>query len=118
MTKEKIIEEFRDREFAGVAEGSWNRYNIAGYLKACEEIEPWLTQALTTLETETVKRAMEEIKTTIGEHNARILNEFQLQGTQDMPIIAYDESVCLIPAIEIATNETFSRLSTLISDKK
>lgn len=38
----------------------------------------------------------------IGKHNANILNEFQKQGTAEMPIIAYDERVCLIPAIEKA----------------
>jgi len=38
----------------------------------------------------------------IGKHNANILNEFQNQGTPDMPFIAYDERVCLIPAIEKA----------------
>ena len=35
----------------------------------------------------------------ISKHNAMILNEFQNQGKPDMPIIAYDERVCLIPAI-------------------
>lgn len=38
----------------------------------------------------------------IGKYNANILNEFQLQGKPDMPLIAYDERVCLIPAIEKA----------------
>ena len=47
----------------------------------------------------------------ISEHNARILNEFQLQGKPDMPFIAYDERICLIPAMEKATKETFSILS-------
>lgn len=35
----------------------------------------------------------------ISKHNAMILNEFQNQGTPQMPLIAYDERVCLIPAI-------------------
>lgn len=38
----------------------------------------------------------------IGKHNANILNQFQQQGTPDMPIIAYDERVCLVPAIKKA----------------
>ncbi len=38
----------------------------------------------------------------IGKHNANILNQFQQQGTPDMPIIAYDERVCLVPAIQKA----------------
>lgn len=41
-------------------------------------------------------------KEDIGRHNANILNEFQLQGTADIPMIAYDERVCLIPAIKKA----------------
>jgi len=35
----------------------------------------------------------------ISKYNACILNEFQKQGTSDMPFIAYDERVCLKPAI-------------------
>lgn len=38
----------------------------------------------------------------IGKYNASILNYFQQQGTKDMPFIAYDERVCLIPAIILA----------------
>jgi len=38
----------------------------------------------------------------ITKHNANILNEFQLQGTPEMPIIAYDERICLLPAIDKA----------------
>jgi len=38
----------------------------------------------------------------ICRYNAIILNEFQNQGTTDMPVIAYDEKVCLIPAIDYA----------------
>jgi len=41
-------------------------------------------------------------KEDIARYNADILNQFQLQGTADMPFIAYDERVCLIPAIEKA----------------
>lgn len=38
----------------------------------------------------------------IAKYNAEILNQFQQQGTAEMPMIAYDERVCLIPAIEKA----------------
>lgn len=53
----------------------------------------------------------QEIKELIGKHNARILNNFQSQGTPEMPIIAYDERVCLIPAIDISTKQTFNNLT-------
>lgn len=56
-----------------------------------------------------------EAEKIISEHNARILNEFQKQGTADMPLIAYDERVCLVPAIQIATKETKSSLTNLLS---
>lgn len=52
------------------------------------------------------KRIVDEI----AKHNARILNHFQLQGTPEMPMIAYDERVCLVPAIEAATKETLTNL--------
>jgi len=52
-----------------------------------------------------------KIEEVISKHNARILNEFQKQGTPDMPFIAYDERICLIPAMRIATDETLSLLS-------
>ncbi len=49
----------------------------------------------------------------IAKHNANILNQFQLQGTAEMPMIAYDERVCLIPAMEKAmellTNKLYKR---------
>ena len=41
-------------------------------------------------------------KEDIAKYNAEILNQFQQQGTAEMPMIAYDERVCLIPAIEKA----------------
>ncbi len=53
---------------------------------------------------------VEETKEIIEKHNARILNEFQAQGTASMPFIAYDERVCLIPAMTKATEETFALL--------
>jgi hypothetical protein len=64
-----------------------------------------------TLLHDTEIAAREEIEKMIGEHNARILNEFQLQGKPDMPMIAYDERVCLAPAIERATKDTLSSLT-------
>lgn len=69
---------------------------------------------LSFIESERISAAKDErerIKEIIGKHNARILNEFQHQGTPDMPFIAYDERVCLIPAITKATEETFSDLT-------
>lgn len=60
-----------------------------------------------------IDAAIEEIKDIISKHNARILNEFQLQGKPDMPMIAYDERVCLVPAMQKATEETLSALSAL-----
>lgn len=62
------------------------------------------------------------VKETIGriipQHNARILNEFQAQGKPDMPMIAYDVNVCLVPAIIKATKDTVeSELLSLIKDK-
>ena len=44
-------------------------------------------------------------------HNANILNEFQNQGTADMPFIAYDERVCLIPAIEKAEKMSYKQIT-------
>ena len=54
----------------------------------------WLSKIDTILE--------ERIKETIGKHNARILNHFQLFGE--------DERVALIPAITKATEETLPSL--------
>lgn len=51
-----------------------------------------------------------EIELILAKHNARILNSFQLQGNPNLPLIAYDERVCLIPAMEIATQETLEDL--------
>ena len=42
----------------------------------------------------------------IGRHNARILNQFQTEMKPDMPLIAYDERVALIPAITKIAEET------------
>lgn len=47
-------------------------------------------------------------KEDISKYNAEILNQFQLQGTADIPMIAYDERVCLIPAIEKAMKLTIN----------
>ena len=57
------------------------------------------------------QRVRKEMVEVLGKHNARILNYFQQQGTPDMPMIAYDERVCLIPAMNKATEETLSLLS-------
>jgi hypothetical protein len=55
----------------------------------------WLSKIDTILE--------ERVKETIGKHNARILNHFQLFGE--------DERVALIPAITKATEETLPSLN-------
>ena len=59
----------------------------------------------------------EMIEGIINGHNAEILNEFQLQGKPDMPMIAYDERVCLLPAMEIATKKTLSSLLSKLKQK-
>lgn len=64
------------------------------------------------------KEIVEWSKQLIGKHNARILNEFQKQGTTEMPFIAYDERVCLIPAITIAMEETDDDIITKLSEEK
>lgn len=63
-----------------------------------------------TVREEAQREVLEEVKEIISKHNARILNQFQQQGTPEMPIIAYDERVCLIPAMTKATEETLSLL--------
>lgn len=62
------------------------------------------------------KEIVEWSKELIGKHNARILNEFQKQGTAEMPLIAYDERICLIPAITIAMEETDADIITKLSE--
>jgi hypothetical protein len=64
------------------------------------------------------KEIVEWIKQLVGKHNARILNEFQKQGTADMPLIAYDERVCLIPAIALAMKETDDDIITKLSSEE
>lgn len=51
----------------------------------------------------------ESVESTIGKFNAEILNNFQKQGTPEMPLIAYDERVCLIPAM-VASSENNKKL--------
>ena len=63
---------------------------------------------------EEVEREAREI---VEKHNVRILNEFQLQGKPDMPMIAYDERVCLIPAMKKATEETLSSLASHLREE-
>jgi len=46
----------------------------------------------------------------IHKYNAQILNEFQNQGTPDMPFIAYDERICLKPAIIKAMESLTSKI--------
>ena len=77
------------------------------YSKMMEVFEQEIAQALA----EQKEADIEDFKKIIGKHNASILNQFQLQGTADMPMIAYDERVCLIPAIEKATSETIASIT-------
>lgn len=65
----------------------------------------------------TREATLTEVIGVLGEHNARILNEFQKQGTADMPFVAYDERVCLVPAMDIATKETLQRIEALKGEK-
>lgn len=98
---EVLVEEFRNLyvEIEEVMERS-----------VLDRYERWLRTALTTYGAKEYERGRKEVREIIGRHNARILNAFQLQGTIDMPMIAYDERVCLVPAIEIATKETLAAL--------
>lgn len=81
-------------------------------------IRAWIKSALTESLKEAFAVEKENEKKIIGEHNARILNEFQLQGTPNMPFIAYDERVCLLPAMEKATKETFKNIETEYENNK
>lgn len=83
--------------------------------KAFQEYGNYIRQQ--TLE-EAKREVLEEVKEIISKHNARILNEFQQQGTPDMPFIAYDERVCLIPAMTKATEETLSTIHTIMKLKE
>lgn len=66
----------------------------------------WALNKIKSLLSQSEQRVRKEMVEVLGKHNARILNYFQQQGTPDMPMIAYDERVCLIPAIKKATHET------------
>lgn len=77
-------------------------------------LQAWLS-FISNLLAEQRKKAVERV---IGKHNARILNHFQLQSTSDMPMIAYDERVCLIPAIKKATEETLATIHSHSKDEK
>lgn len=77
-------------------------------------LKPYIQQELSQQR----KEMVEWSKQLIGKHNARILNEFQKQGKKDMPFIAYDERICLIPAITIAMEETDADIITKLSEEK
>lgn len=80
------------------------------YLKASEftrELKSLVKSQIKSVE-DKVRGEMENV---ISKHNARILNEFQLKGKPALPFITYDERVCLIPAMEIATKETLKTIS-------
>lgn len=63
------------------------------------------------------QKHQEELEKVIGQHNARILNAFQLEMKPDMPMVCYDERISLIPAMEKATRETLQALTPTKSDK-
>lgn len=94
--EEELKQEFKE----------WCKSQGANYKMMDYAADYWLK-----IRREAIAERDEEIKKIIGKHNARILNEFQLQGKPDMPLIAYDERICLIPAIIKATEETLSHLT-------
>lgn len=74
------------------------------------KLETFLQSQLSTLLDEIEK----ENQKLIGRHNARILNQFQLEMKPDIPLVAYDERVALIPAIiKIAEETKEDNLSSL-----
>lgn len=95
-------------------------YDIDGYIEYVEfygeSFDIMMREALTSAIRAAEERKEGEWREILGKHNARILNEFQKQGKPDMPFIAHDERICLIPAIEIATKETLSELLPLPPD--
>jgi len=81
--------------------------------EAEEHVRRFLTTSIHQAIAEDRERIMKQTREIISKHNANILNEFQLQGTPDMPLIAYNERVCLIPAMEKANVKLDDLLSSL-----
>lgn len=79
-------------------------------IEVFDELIAELTKIVHLREQQAITSERERTEKLISEHNTRILNAFQLQGNSEMPIIAYDERICLIPAIKIATKETLYSL--------
>ena len=111
----KMFEEKFEPRFIDIArmadEGNDRGYGH-GLARLQIEIKSFLTSrhlALTTL-------LVERMRDIVSKHNAKILNQFQLQGTPNMPMSAYDERVCLVPAMEIITVETNSDIIALIKE--
>jgi len=92
MKKQEALEEFK------------KKYSYISF-------QPHFEEQLVFMFDQGLSAGKEGVKEIIGKHNARILNQFQLQGTSEMPFIAYDERVCLIPAMTKATEETMNLLS-------
>lgn len=84
--------------------------------ESCNDKIQKIKDFIQTLLSQQRKEIVEWSKELIRKHNARILNEFQKQGTADMPFIAYDERICLIPAITIAMKETDDDIITKLSE--
>lgn len=94
-----------------LAEFDEKRLYQATHCEDClKALKAFISQALTESLKEAFAAEKENEKKIISEHNARILNEFQLQGKPDMPLIAYDERVALIPAMKKATEETLKNI--------
>lgn len=96
MTIKTIIEEF-NKEFQ-----SSYAHPFAFDNETHKQMNFFLQSQLSTLLDE-IERENQEL---IGRHNARILNQFQTEMKPDMPLIAYDERVALIPAITKIAEET------------
>ncbi len=80
------------------------------------EIKSFISLEVAKAEKDERKRVRGLVEKIISEHNARVLNEFQLQGKPDIPMIAYDERICLIPAMEIATKDTLQNGLALLDE--
>lgn len=57
---EGVVEEFRQQPYVSVAGDSWTEENRDGYLKAIDEITPWLRTTLTTRDAQIRREAFVE----------------------------------------------------------
>ncbi len=82
-----------------------------------EKIEDLLEKVASTTRAEAMRECVEVFYDFIGKHNAKILNEFQMQGKPDMPFIAYDERACLIPAMTKACENLKENIALSIESR-